>query len=184
MNSELKYSNKAKGWWIKRKTFKISNVACSYVTRDISCHIHWKSGSILQLLKCIPTVNTVPHRGQLESLWECSCGRLSLSSMGNPLCCHFREGKSWTPEIPTLNDWNLSETGSFSWTVISGIVKVEPRKSLLWMIEICGKQEVSLDCWHVCCVYIIALVLSNDITFVHCLHIWCICRGPLKLIGH
>ena len=77
---KLKYSYRVKDWWIPNKTFLTSNNTISPEIRDKglksneACYIHLNAGLRLESLS-IPVVNTVPHGGQTESLWNCNYGR-------------------------------------------------------------------------------------------------------------
>ena len=68
-----KHSNRAKDWWILDKAFKLREITSLLVMRgrlqsnEADC-IHLNARFTLGA-SCTPHVNTVPHDGQIISLW-------------------------------------------------------------------------------------------------------------------
>ena len=68
-----KHSNRAKDWWILDKAFKLREITSLLVMRgrlqsnEADC-IHLNARFTLGA-SCTPHINTVPHDGQIKSLW-------------------------------------------------------------------------------------------------------------------
>ena len=72
----LRYSNRAKDWWVLNKTFKVSNDASSSMMRDIN---YKQMRQITFVSMHESDLDHHAHGGLIESLWDCNYGRNRLA---------------------------------------------------------------------------------------------------------